>query len=390
MANPFARRGQERAASLGSIISERMGRTGNVRRIDSNEALRQSAVWAAIRLRADMVSTMSLGVFRDVNGQRVAVPKPPVFTNPDGKGMHLTEWLYSTQVDLDRVGNCYGIITAVDGAGNPAAVELVSHKDVAVVSAKGVISYVIGGQKYDAKDVWHEKQFTVAGLAMGLSPVAYAAWSSGTYASAAEFALDWFVNGGTVPGGHLKNEEQILGDGVADRVKEKFKLSVENRDVFVTGKDWTYTTVNAEKADARFLEMMQASDRAAVRYYGVPGDLIDVNAEGSSVTYANITQRNLQFLIINLNPAITRREAAFGRMVGESRYVKFNRSTLLEMDPETSIKVSLSEVAGRMLAPSEYRARYDRPPLTDAQIAEFDKLGLDKAKTASNGAPANG
>jgi hypothetical protein len=48
----------------------------------------------------------------------------------------LSEWLYSTQVDLDRVGNTFGIITEVDALGNPRRIDLQDYNKVTVVQSK--------------------------------------------------------------------------------------------------------------------------------------------------------------------------------------------------------------------------------------------------------------
>lgn len=47
------------------------------------------------------------------------------------------------------------------------------------VRGKGptITKFVIGGREYEPWEVWHEKQYTVAGCPLGLSPVAFAAWT---------------------------------------------------------------------------------------------------------------------------------------------------------------------------------------------------------------------
>lgn len=45
--------------------------------VTSETALRHSAVWACLRLRANLVSTMPLDLYRRVNGVQIEVPKPP-------------------------------------------------------------------------------------------------------------------------------------------------------------------------------------------------------------------------------------------------------------------------------------------------------------------------
>ena len=68
-------------------------------------------------------------VFAVVN---LEVPAPPVLVNPGGARVDMIEWLYSTQVDLDRAGNCFGIITETDGLGLPRRIDLVSLGDVSI------------------------------------------------------------------------------------------------------------------------------------------------------------------------------------------------------------------------------------------------------------------
>lgn len=349
------------------------GRGGGV---SSKRALRQSAVWAAITLRADLMSSFPIDVYRRVGGIQVEVPKPPVLVSPSGGAVSMREWMYSTQMDLDRVGNCYGIISEVDGAGKPRRIDLVSHEEVTVRSRNGIIDYLIKGKQYDASKIWHEKQYTLPGMAMGLSPIAYAAWSLGLWASAAEFAADWFGNYGMIPSGTLRNKNKTLQPGEAATVKTRYKETRQSGDIFVTGNDWEFVTNSAQVADAKFLETQAATDQDVARFFGVPGDMIDVATKGSSITYANITQRNLQFLITKMGPATARREDALSSLLPEPRFVKLNTSSVLRMDPETTSRILINEVQGKITAPSEARALMNRPPLTPEQIAEFEQLGI--------------
>lgn len=290
--------------------------------------------------------------------------------------MTVGEWMFATQVDLDRTGNCYGLIREVDALGKPRRIDLVAHDQVVVCVKNDVVTYRIKNVEYSASEVWHERQYTIPGLVVGLSPIAFAAWSLGLWASAAEFASEWFSNSGITPSGILRNVKQILKDGEADKVKQRFKVAVEGRDIFVTGNDWEYTTGPVATAEQIFIEQMDYSDAAVARFFGVPGDLVDVAVKGSSVTYANITQRNLQFLIMKLGAAVKRREDKLSSLLPAPRFVKLNTASLLRMDPETTSRILTSEVAGKITAPSEARALMNRPPFTPEQIAEFDELGI--------------
>ena len=342
--------------------------------VTSDTALRHSAVWACLRLRADLISTLPLDVFRRVAGVQVEMPPAPVLVQPGGERVGILEWLYSTQVDLDRCGNTFGLITERNGAGLPARIDLQPIGDCSVREKDGVLKYRIGRKEYDPSQVWHEKQFTVAGLAVGLSPVAYAAWSISQYQSATAFALDWYAGGG-VPKMSLQNTERTIGADVASEAKRRYKASIEGRDVFVHGKDWALRPINAEAVGAAWLDSQQAGVLDVARFFGVPADLIDAAANGkASITYANISQRNLQLLIMNLGPAIYRRERMLSTLLPAPRYVKLNSASLLRMDPLTQATVIGMQLDKRVLTPTEARELYDRPPLTPLQHAEFVEI----------------
>jgi HK97 family phage portal protein len=355
------------------MIPPRPGTGGGMAAVTNETALRHSAVWACLRLRANLISTMPVDLYRRVDGIQVEVPKPPVLVTPGGDEVEMPEWMYSSQFDLDRAGNTVGLITAKDGLGFPARIELVPISDVAVRMRKGKKTYRIAGTIYQPNEVWHEKQYTVAGLPVGLSPVAYAAWSISEYLSIQQFALDWF-SGGAIPSAHLKNTAKQLTPEQADGAKQRFKAAVMNRDLFVTGHDWDYEMIQAEQAGADWIAAKQASIGDIARYFDAPSDLIDAAVSGSSVTYANMTQRNLQFLVMSLGPAVKRREDALSRLTSRPRFVKLNSNALLRMDPQTQAAVLKTQIDARMIAPSEARAFYDRPPFSEQQMAEFDRL----------------
>ncbi len=354
---------------------------GAGRVVSRKQALRHSALWACQRLRADLISTLPIDVFTTSGGIPVEVPAPPVIRNPGGEKIDATEWMYDTQQDLDGTGNTFGVITATDGFGLPREIQLVPVEDVTVRVRKGVVSYLVAGR--EEPNVWHEKQFTSSGLAVGLSPIAHAAMYLSQASSAQVFAIDWF-SGGAVPSGRLKYSESTVPAKEAEAIKARYRLAIENGDVFVHGKDWDYQVTSGQGAQESFLDAIKATDTDITRFMGVPGDLIDAAPQGSSVTYANITQRNLQLLVMNLGPAIIRREKALSRLLPSPRYVKLNTAALLRMDPETVAKSLGQQVREFLLAPSEARAINDREPFTDEQVAEFKALGLIKDPVATS------
>ncbi len=354
-------------------------------RVTADSALRHSAVWACGRLRADLVSMMPVDVFRTVGGIQVEVTKPGWLDEPF-PGQEINEFLWATQFDLDRYGNTFGLITQVDSKGRPAQIELLPAGETSVTTnGRRVKHFTVNGEKFDPALIWHEKQYAPAGSPLGLSPIAYAAWSIGGYLSAQQFALDWYSSGAS-PSGVLRNSERTIPKEVSAAARAEFKAAVEGRDVFVTGKDWTWTPAQGDANSAAFLDEMKYGIGDVCRFMGVPGDMIDAPADGATVTYANVTQRNVQLLVMNLGAAINRREHRLSRALAKPRFVKLNTDAVLRMDPETRSRVLTDQINSRRITPSEARALDNRQPLGDTEFAEFDRLfGAPKA---SNPEPA--
>lgn len=353
-------------------------------RVSTESALRASAVWAGLRLRADLVSTMPVDNYRRVDNIPVQVRMPNVTWVSGGHEIEWHEFIYSTQMDLDRSGNTFGVITEKNALGLPTRIELANLADVGVIPPRNPGDrplYRIAGQEVTADNVWHERQYTLPGLAVGLSPIAYAAWSIGAYLSAQEFALSWFGNSAT-PAVVLRNTEREIPGPAADEIKRRYKASMEPGGVFVTGNDWELKPSTAVTAAQQYVDLMQYGVPDIARFIGVPADLIDGAVSGQSVTYASITQRNLQLLIMHLGPAVTRREKAFTRgLLPGPQYIKLNRKALLAMDPATQATTIQTQLNSKTLTYDEAREIDDRAPLTDEQLERMDKIsGANRAQ----------
>jgi HK97 family phage portal protein len=349
--------------------------TGSVR-VDETTAMRQSAVWACVRLRADHMSTLPVDVFRDFDGIAVETNRPPIFEEPGGRNWAWHDWAWASQSDLDRTGNAVGIIREFNPYGLPRIIELANTKTVSVRSRDGVIKWRIDNKDYRPDQIWHERQFPVSGMILGLSPVAYAAWSIGEALSMQEFALKWFGQGG-VPRARLRNTQKTLKPEDALTIKERWRGSVASGDLFVTGNDWEYNLIQAEKAGMEFIEGRRMAIPDIARFFGCPADMIDGASSGGSanINYANITQKNLQFLVHNLGPAIIRRETNWTRgLLPAPRYVKLNTDALLRMDPQNREQTIRSQLESRQITVTEARALSERPKFTAAQENEVLKF----------------
>lgn len=361
----------------------------------TQEAMRSSAMWAALSLRADLVSTFPVQLYRISGGIAVELPltqflQTPGALFPNGPLTRMDEWLYASQMDLDRFGNCFGIIMNRDYLGNATRVDLVDASTVVVRVRSGVVTYVIGGQPYGSDQVWHERQYLVPGTPVGLNPIGYAVLAMNQGLTASQFAAQWFSTGG-IPSAVLKNTARTLDNSQAAQTKQRVKETLASGDVFVTGKDWDYQMVSVPANQAAFIEAMNCSEAQTVRFFGVPGELVGVAMQGSSVTYANITQRNLEFLIMKLNPAVTRRELALTAATPRPWQVNLDTDVLLRMDPSQQATVNGVKVDHFALTPDEWRASDNRPPLTEEDMAQLGRVkGAAAPQTQKASLPKRG
>lgn len=374
----------QRAESLTALraLADRGGtRAGSVT-VNQESALRHSAVWACLRQRASLLSTLPVDAYRRVGGIQVEITRPPLLVAPGTDGQDITSWLWATQFDLDRYGNTFGLITQRWGAsgsfrGWPARIELLPAGEVGVrADGARVVEYRHGRDRWrdeQLADIWHERAFTPAGLAVGLNAVQMAALTIGGYLSAQEFALNWFGAGG-VPAVALKPTAVDLNEEQAAVAKRRWVEATSQRGPAVLPKGWELEMIDVPAASTAYMDEKRWSVTDVARYFDWPADLIDGAVSGESITYASITQRNLQALVMHLGPAVIRRENALNRALPERQFVKLNTDALLRMDPETVSKKLGQEVKDRLTAPSEARALMNRQPFTPEQLAEFEAL----------------
>lgn len=371
---------QQRDSTVAQMLADRTSGRSGTAQISTDQAMRHSVVWAATRLRADVVSMMPIDTYKRLSdGTLVEVPTAPVLISPDNfaddQPTPISDWIYAGQWALDSWGNSIGIIRTINATTKiPTQIELVPA-DMIRLTIKGtrITQYKIAGERVDARHIWHERQFLVPGLPFGLSPITYAVMSLAGAINAQTFIQDFFAHGG-VPAAHLKNIEKELDPVKSARVKQRFKAAVGAGDVFVSGRDWTYEPISVKAAESGFLQQIDATSRDICRFLGAPADLIDVQSGGSSITYANITQRNLQFLTLNMGASIKRREDALGRLTPKPHFVKLNRSAVLAMDDKTRADIFKLKIDSRTLTPDQARAIEDNEPLTEADYAQFDRL----------------
>jgi len=363
--------------------------------VTESRAMTHSAYWACLRIRADLLSTFPADVFRDFEGIALEMPKPPIMVDPGGASWDFGTWMWASQRDLDSAGNVIGLIrernavsTRYYPEGLPSLIELQDTRDCSVIKYKGQVQYRIAGKLYKPFEVYHERQYPMSGSPVGLAPIVMAAATIGEGLSMQQYGLDWFGTGG-IPKAWMRNTKKRLQDTERDSAKTWYNDTVRNGDLMVTGADWEYNMIQAETAGLEWLEGRRFGVAEICRFLSVPPEMVHGAVSGTSVTYANVTQANLQFLIMHLAPAVIRRERALSKLLPMPRYVKLNTDALLRMDPKSRQDILRSRLEAWQITNSEARALDNLPPLSAADKTEMTEI-YGKPKIAGGGGAAPG
>lgn len=345
--------------------------------VTPDTAMTLASVWACVRLRADLVSTLPLVCYRDdPSGVPQEIPPTPFLQAPGGARVTLDEWLYMSQVSLDLRGNAFGIIKNRDGFGYPTQIELL-HPDMVVVTVSpttGAYSYLVAGREVNPDDVYHERQFVSPGEPLGLSPITYHARTIGVALAAERFGADWFADGAH-PSAILQTDQRI-DDKDAKTLKQRFiEAARGSREPMVLGAGVKYQAIQVTPNESQFLDTMRYSATQVARIFGITPEYIGGDS-GASMQYTNVEARALDLLRYGMGPTFVRREKAISRILPGNAYVRYDLKELLRTDAETRYKTHAIGIAAKFLAPDEARSEEGKPPLTAAQKAVLDLVPL--------------
>jgi HK97 family phage portal protein len=303
----------------------------------------------------------------------VKLPRQPQILNEPGASFDIGDWLYAGTMSLFR-GDVIGQKVAYDPLGYPSQIELANPAQCAVRQLPdGTIAYKVRGQDQAPGSVWHRAVFRGPGDIRGASIMEFARRAIQMGLNAEEF-INGFFEEGAHPSSVLMNDSQAqMSQADAQTVKQKFMAAVHgSREPAVLTGGWKYQQIQVSPTDSQFLGTLSQSDLMVCRFHRVPPEVVAVAISGSSITYANVEQRSLDFLTYCMQRWITWWERKLGNLLPPGQYVKFDLSPLLRTDILTRWAVNYAQITSRVMARSEVRAGEDLPPLTSAQLAEID------------------
>lgn len=345
-------------------------------------SLQKAAVWACTNLIGTFAECMPMDVYRGDGPSREKVATPAWLQDLGGDGYGTPDWLYQAVFSMMLRGNLYGTIGERDRRMGTPTLIVLAHPDSVSVrqdGQDGTVEWRFAGDKVAAGEVYHRRVHAAPGRLLGMSPIEMHALTIGTGISAMKFGSQWFTDGAH-PSGILKNSESDLTKGGTDQargVKDRFMASLRGtREPLILGKGWDFQAIQVRPNESQFLETNNFTAAECCRVFG-PGFAEVFGYDiGGSLTYANVEQRSLDLLTYAADPWLVRLERMLSALLPRPMEVKFDRSALLRTDLLTRYKAHAVGIGARFLMPDEARAVEDMRPLTDAQKAELQAIGV--------------
>ncbi|REF69948.1 phage portal protein [Paracoccus versutus] len=390
--------------SDGSGWSQLFGRSSYAgKTVTMTSAMQLSAVWACIRVTAQAISALPLGVYeRRGDDDRVRVDDDPVadvLTGSPNADQTPLEFWEGMVAWLVTSGNAYaekGLIGSRLTSLEPLQAGGLNCRPVRLPDGRLVYRVTDRGKTEDLPrdKVLHLKGFgqSISDRDIGLSPIAVGANTMGAAMAAQEASSSVFANG-MMPSGFILFDQQLTKDQRAQARKnliEPLQGSGKTGAIGILegGTQFLQTQMNPE--DVQMLDTRRFDIEEICRWWGVPPIVIGHAGQGQTMWGSGVEQILISWLVLGINPICSRIEARVAKQLlrphsSPRRYAEFNREALLQMDSTAKANFISRMVQSAIMTPGEGRAKLNLPRkdgtdrlLAQTSLAPLETLGQDK------------
>lgn len=276
--------------------------------ISTKEALKFTAVFAAIRLRSESIASLPKMVTEVTSNGREEAKQHEVYKllkyKPNSWMNIFSFWEYLNAC-LDGWGNAYAIILRKT---NGAPMELIPiHPSLVMVTFSNRRKWfrVSGSKFYDGvyndDDMLHFFSLSLDGI-KGINPISYNAAAIKTGISATAFGNEFFEKGGNIKGAFL-TDKALTGEAYKAMVEHLSSYS--NHETPILENGLKYQQIGIAPEAAQMLQTRTFSIQDVARIFNVPPHLL---ADLSRSTFSNIEHQDIQYVKYSIRPAVKRYE----------------------------------------------------------------------------------
>jgi HK97 family phage portal protein len=349
--------------------------------ITQEDSIRLGTVYACVRLISDSISTMPVGPFRRVNGERVPVfPRPTWIDYPDTnitKTDHFQEVLFSLLID----GNAFVRIVR-DDSGIAALIVLNPQHVHVHRNAEGRLVYTTthDDRPMFSDEILHIVEMRKPGQLRGESRIELIKQSLGLAKALEEFAARFFGQGSTTsgiiefPGNLTKEQATQLVDGFEN--KHRGLRKAHRPGLLTGGAKFTKTGVDPDAA--QMLESRRLSIEEIARAFRCPPSMLGVTTPGA-MSYASVEANAIHFVTHTLRPYVAKLEDAYSRLLPEGVFLRFNMEALLRGDSQTRAQVYSTALQAGYMSINDVRRLEDFSPVDGGDNYRVPLANVDVA-----------
>ena len=365
---------------------------GPTTQVSPETALTFSAVWAAMRLLSESISTLPVGVFRkENNGDNVEVESDLSFLVKYQPNSYQNKITFYEKIIMDMLSDGNSYVQIVRNR-NGRVLELLplNYGDVETYTLANKLYYSDenSGETHDSENILHFKMITGPDGISGLSPIQQCKDAIGWGMDVQKYSSTFFRNGGKLSG--ILESDRALSEQAIDRLRNSFNknygtLSGSNQTA-VLEEGLKYKSISVTPDQAQFLASRQFSIQEVARIFGLPPHLLK---DLSASSFNNIEMQSQEFVSYSLMPYISKIELEmslklFRRNNIGREYIKFNVNGLLRGNVKDRADYYKTAITNGWMTVNEVRAKEDLNKVEDGDsnyiqmnMTTINQIGTD-------------
>jgi len=367
----FSKRALSYQAIWGAGSDFDTGASLSATQVTSDSAFQVNAIYGAISLISDSISSLPVDTFIRRDGSRFAFrPRPAWVSRPDVDTTKEAFW-GAVIVSLLLDGNAFVRVYSND-AGEVVNLNVLNPQKVKIHrNGLGRVMFELEGEDnmLSSDEVIFIPDVVRPGQIRGVSRVEALKENWGLAIALQNYAAKFFGSGTQTSGiiefpGNLNAEQaKNLQEGFDSRHKGWGRA--HKTGIISGGAKYIQTSVENDKA--QFLDSRRMAVEDVARAFNVPSNFL--NLPGTN-TYASVEQNSLMFVKYCLRPIVQKLESAFTPLLsrvpgGNTAFIKFNLDGLLRADINTRMSAYSTGLQSGFLTINDVRKLEDLQPVQD-------------------------
>lgn len=339
--------------------------------VDSNNVFQVNAIYGAVSLIADTISTLPLSAYVRRDGARIPFRPTPAWVNKPDVDTTKEAFYGAVIVSLLLDGNAFVRVYS-NARGEVVNLTVLNPHHVEIErNGLGRVMFKVQGEEnlLSTDEVIFIPDVVRPGHIRGVSRVEALKENFGLAIALQNYAAKFFGSGtqtsGVIeyPGNLTAEQAKALQEGFDARHRGWGRA---HRTAIISGGA-KYVPTSVENDKAQFLDSRRMAVEDVARAFNIPSNLL--NIPGSN-TYASVEQNNLAFVTHTLRPIVQKLEGAFSPLMqrtegGENAFIKFSLDGLLRADINSRMSAYSTGLNAGFLTINDVRRLEDLRPIED-------------------------